>query len=132
MDAPEYHVESGYYGYPFFFKDDQTNGLLAPGPQKPQSWPGAPAVNERFLPALTDFGGGSPTGGLCYMSDGLPENYRGKLLFSEWGQQKLSVIEVARGGRQLQFVNNEPLLMPEKGGNFRPMELSVAARTARC
>jgi putative membrane-bound dehydrogenase-like protein len=122
-----YHIESGYYGYPFYYKNDQTNGLKTPGPQKPQSWPGAPEVNERFLPALTDFGGGSPCGGLCYMSDGLPEKYRGKLLFSEWGQRKVHVIEVAPDGASFKFVSNEPLLSEDKGGSFRPMQMYVAA-----
>jgi putative membrane-bound dehydrogenase-like protein len=122
-----YHVESGYYGYPFFYKNDLSNGLITPGPQKAQPVPGAPAANERFLPALTDFGGGSPCGGLVYLSDGLPEKYRGKLLFSEWGQRKLSVIEVAKNGATFDFVKNEPLLEEDKGGSFRPMEMYVAA-----
>jgi len=121
----EYHVESGYYGYPYYYRKDQTNGLLAPGPNKAQPFPDAPAVNERFLPSLTDFGGGSPTGGLCYMSDGLPEKYRGKQLFSEWGQRRLSVIEVAQDGAGFKHVNNQPLLEESKGGSFRPMELYV-------
>ncbi len=122
-----YHIESGYYGYPFYYKNDRTNGLKTPGPQKPQSWPGAPEVNERFLPCLTDFGGGSPCGGLCYMSDGLPEKYRGKLLFSEWGQRKLYVIEVAPDGASYKFVSKEDLLTEDKGGSFRPMQMYVAA-----
>ncbi|HEV7404439.1 MAG TPA: PVC-type heme-binding CxxCH protein [Chthoniobacteraceae bacterium] len=122
-----YHIESGYYGYPFYYKNDQTNGLKTPGPQKAQFWPGAPEVNERFLPALTDFGGGSPCGGLCYMSDGLPEKYRGKLLFSEWGQRNVSAIEVAPDGAGFKFVNRELMLTEDKGGNFRPMQMYVAA-----
>ena len=83
-------------------------------------------MNERLLPAMTDFGGGAPTGGLCYMSDGLPEAYRGKLLFSEWGQRRVSVIDVARDGATFKFVKNDPLLI-DAGGDFRPMELYVAA-----
>lgn len=121
----EYHVESGYYGYPYFYKNDQTNGLLSPGPHKAQPFPGAPTVNERILPSLTDFGGGSPTGGLCYMSDGLPEKYRGMQLFSEWGQRRLSVIQVARDGAAFKHVKNEALL-EGKTGAFRPMELYIA------
>jgi putative membrane-bound dehydrogenase-like protein len=122
-----YHVESGYYGYPHFYKNDLTNGLLAPGPQKAQPAPGAPAQNERFLPALTDFGGGSPCGGLCYLSDGLPEAYRGKQLFAEWGQRRISVIEVAPEGAAYRFVKNDALLEEAKGGSFRPMQIYVAA-----
>jgi len=121
------HIESGYYGYPFYFKNDRTNGMMKEGPLKPQFWADAPAVNERLLPAMTDFGGGAPTGGLCYMSDGLPELYRGKLLFSEWGQRRVSVIDVAKDGATFKFVKNDPLLIEDKGGDFRPMELYVAA-----
>ncbi|MDB6152693.1 MAG: hypothetical protein JWL90_1146 [Chthoniobacteraceae bacterium] len=122
-----HHIEGGYYGYPFLYKLDLSNGLVQPGPQKPQSFPGAVTRDERFLPAMTDFGGGSPTGGLCYMSDGLPEQYRGKLLFSEWGQRRVSAIEVARDGATFKFVKNEALVQDGKGGDFRPMQLSVAA-----
>ena len=60
------------------------------------------------------------------MSDGLPEAYRGKLFFSEWGQRRVSVIDVARDGATFKFVKNDPLLI-DAGGDFRPMELYVAA-----
>ncbi len=76
---------------------------------------------------MTDFGGGSPTGGLCYLSDGLPEPYRGKLLFSEWGKGGLFVIEVARDGATFRFVKNTPLIQGGNGIDFRPMQLSVAS-----
>ena len=76
---------------------------------------------------MADFGGGSPTGGLCYLSDGLPEKYRGKLLFSEWGKGALHVTEVARDGATFRLVKDEPLIQSEKGADFRPMEIAVAA-----
>ncbi|HZJ13872.1 MAG TPA: hypothetical protein VFD27_02425, partial [Chthoniobacteraceae bacterium] len=84
------------------------------------------ANTQPFLPAMTDFGGGSPTGGLCYLSDGLPEAYRGKLFFSEWGKGGLFVIEVVRDGATFRFVKNTPLVQSAKGADFRPMQISVA------
>jgi len=96
--------------------------------QTPPWRPGALAVNtELFLPAMADFGGGSPTGGLCYLSDGLPEQYRGKHFFSEWGKAGIFVTEVARDGATFKLVSDTKLIEPEKGGDFRPMQLSVAA-----
>ena len=83
--------------------------------------------HSSFLPAMADFGGGSPTGGLCYLSDGLPENYRGKHFFSEWGKSGVFVTEVARDGATFKLVSDTKLIEPEKGADFRPMQLSVAA-----
>ncbi len=121
------HVESGYYGYPFYFKKDVTNGLMARGPQKPQYEAGVVGTNELFLPAMTDFGGGAPTGGLCYLSDGLPEEYRGKPFFSEWGKSTVFMTELAREGATFKFVKATTIVQAAKGADFRPMELSVAA-----
>jgi putative membrane-bound dehydrogenase-like protein len=83
--------------------------------------------SDSFLPAMADFGGGSPTGGLCYLSDGLPEQYRGKHFFSEWGKAGVFVTEVARDGATFKLVSDTKLVEPDKGGDFRPMQLSVAA-----
>ncbi len=121
-----HHIESGYYGYPFYFKTDATNGLMKPGPGKPQFKPGS-GTNEIFLPAMTDFGGGSPTGGLCYLSDGLPEEYRGKLFFSEWGRSNVFVVETAHEGATFRYANHQTLVKGDTGADFRPMELAVAS-----
>lgn len=83
--------------------------------------------SDTFLPAMTDFGGGSPTGGLCYLSDGLPEKYRGKHFFSEWGKAGLFVTELARDGATFKLVSDTKLVEPDKGGEFRPMQIAVAA-----
>ncbi len=74
---------------------------------------------------MTDFGPGSPTGGLCYLSDGLPEQYRGRLIFCEWGKGNIAAIEVAREGATFRFVTNTPQSAP--GADFRPMQVGVAA-----
>jgi putative membrane-bound dehydrogenase-like protein len=120
------HIEGGYYGYPFYFKEDTTNGLMAPGPQKPQFTATALSPNERFLPAMTDYGGGAPTGGLVYMSDGLPEKYRNVPFFSEWGKGTVFAVDLAREGATYRVKQNTTLVSADKGGDFRPMQLSVA------
>lgn len=121
-----HQIESGYYGYPFYFKEDTTNGLMAPGPQKPQFTATALSPNERFLPAMTDYGGGSPTGGLVYMSDGLPEKYRNVPFFSEWGKAGVYATELAREGATYKVAKDTALVTVDKGGDFRPMQLAVA------
>ncbi len=121
-----HHIEGGYYGYPFYFKEDTTNGLLAPGPQKPQFTATAVASNERFLPAMTDFGGGSPTGGLVYMSDGLPEQYRGVPFFAEWGKSGVFATELVREGATFKVAKDTAVAQADKGADFRPMQLYVA------
>ena len=149
-----HHIEGGYYGYPYDYQHAANYGVTLPSREtldalrrnghelvssvqksvfggkstddapnvNTEYWP----LNTNFLPALTDFGGGSPTGGLCYLSDGLPEPYRGKLLFSEWGKGGVFVIEVVRDGATFRFVKNTPLIQGGDGIDFRPMQLSVA------
>ena len=121
-----HHIEGGYYGYPFYFKEDTTNGLMAPGPQKAQFNSTALSPNERFLPAMTDYGGGAPTGGLVYMSDGLPDKYRNVPFFSEWGKATVFAIDLAREGSTFRVKKNTTLVSADTGGDFRPMQLSVA------
>jgi len=150
-----HHIEGGYYGYPYDFRKALNYGVTQPSeqtlsaikqhgiaprrdalPRVPNSTGNATAadatdaqerVPPNFLPALADFGGGSPTGGLCYLSDGLPEQYRGRHFFSEWGKAGIFVTEVARDGATFKLVSDTKLIEPDKGGDFRPMQISVAA-----
>lgn len=139
-----HHIEGGYYGYPCDYRSAPNYGVVQPSQQtldaikqhggsvSPQRSEEATGGNKseqpmRFLPAMADFGGGSPTGGLCYLSDGLPEKYRGKHFFSEWGKAGLYVTEVARDGTTFKLVSDTKLVEPAKGGEFRPMQVSVAA-----
>lgn len=139
-----HHIEGGYYGYPYDYRSAPNYGVVQPSQQtldaikqhggvaQPPKSEGAKGDNKteqlmRFLPAMADFGGGSPTGGLCYLSDGLPEKYRGKHFFSEWGKAGLYVTEVARDGATFKLVSDTKLVEPAKGGEFRPMQISVAA-----
>jgi putative membrane-bound dehydrogenase-like protein len=133
-----HHIEGGYYGYPYDYRSAPNYGVIQPSKQtldaikqfggsvvEPQR--SEEAKFDRFLPAMADFGGGSPTGGLCYLSDGLPEKYRGKHFFSEWGKAGLFVTEVARDGATFKLVSDTKLVEPAKGGEFRPMQIAVAA-----
>jgi putative membrane-bound dehydrogenase-like protein len=149
-----HHIEGGYYGYPYDYRKAPNYGVTQPSEQTlnaikqhggsidleatlsdgrkvgglfPIHDAPKPQTNETFLPAMADFGGGSPTGGLCYLSDGLPEKYRGKHFFSEWGKAGIFVTEVARDGATYRLVSDTKLIEPDKGGDFRPMQISVAA-----
>ncbi len=120
-----HHIEGGFYGYPYHYKTDATNGLIQPGPQKPQPTAAALPVNELFLPAMTDYGGGSPCGGLVYLSDGLPENYRGNSLFSEWGKSTVFGFEFEREGATFKVKKQYPLIERGSAGEVRPLMLCV-------
>ena len=133
-----HHIEGGYYGYPYDYRSAPNYGVVQPSKQTLDAikqYGGTTAGDSQapldrhrdFLPAMADFGGGSPTGGLCYLSDGLPEQYRGKHFFSEWGKAGLYVTEVARDGATFKLVSDTKLVEPAKGGEFRPMQISVAA-----
>jgi putative membrane-bound dehydrogenase-like protein len=147
-----HHIEGGYYGYPYDYRSVPNYGVIEPSKQtldaikqhggtttnsqegrnegKENTASGVPdflSSHRDFLPAMADFGGGSPTGGLCYLSDGLPEKYRGKHFFSEWGKAGLYVTEVVRDGATFKLVSDTKLVEPAKGGEFRPMQISVAA-----
>ena len=126
-----HHIEGGYYGYPYDYRHAKNYGVTEPSKQtldaiKQHSPDEDLPTTERFLPAMADFGSGSPTGGLCYLSDGLPEPYRGKLMFTEWGKGALFVTEVARAGATFKLVSDTKLIEAEKGSDFRPMQINVA------
>ena len=100
-----HHVVGGHFGYPYEF-------LLAP---------------HRALPIVAGWFGGSGTQGICYEEDGLPERYRGNLLFCDWGQQTVFRHEVRKDGGTFRLVKREPLV--EKGdlADFRPFAIAADA-----
>jgi putative membrane-bound dehydrogenase-like protein len=147
-----HHIETGFYGYPFSYRYAKNYGVTQPSEQtlaaiKQHGYsalsappPLAPAKGDRenppasldlahapFLPAMADFGGGSPTGGVCYLSDGLPESYRGKHLFSEWGKAGLFATALERDGATFKLASDDKVIEAPKGGEFRPMQCSLAA-----
>ena len=75
-------VDGGFYGYPYDYK---ARGAAATY----TLWMGG---------AMLDFGGGSPSGVMCYNEDALPAEYRGNLLLCEWGRSQLIDLNVVRDG----------------------------------
>ena len=111
-----HHIEGGDYRHP----SDQRSAPMAGGEP-----PEKPALDH--LPAIALFTDGAPAGGCCYLSDGLPEKYRGKHFFSERGKAGVLVTEIVRDGATFKLVSDSKLIEPAKAGVFRPEQLCVAA-----
>lgn len=67
--------------------------------------------------------GEAPSGIVAYESDGLPDDYRGQLLITSWGDHRLDRFQLERRGasftsRAVPFVTG--------GENFRPVGIAVA------
>ncbi len=98
-------VDGGYYGYPHDYRK-----------RKPYT-----------LWMIADYGGGSPTGGVAYNEDALPEAYRGNLFMLEWGKGQVVRFAVERQGASYRIKQREVLLNRAKGGKeFRPVGITVA------
>ena len=78
---------------------------------------------KETVPAIADFGGGSPCGGWVYEDDGLPELYRGRVFHCEWGKQKISAVRVKPDGANFKLVDEVPFLDPGQLKDFRPYTL---------
>jgi putative membrane-bound dehydrogenase-like protein len=97
-------VDGGFYGYPWDYK-----------PRRPYT-----------LWMMNDYGGGSPTGGLAYNEDALPEEYRGNLFMCEWGKGQIARFIVERDGASYKIVRRDAFLT--KGDKeFRPVGIAVSA-----
>jgi putative membrane-bound dehydrogenase-like protein len=97
-------VDGGYYGYPYDYK-----------PQRPYT-----------LWMMQDFGGGAPTGGLCYNEDALPAEYRGNLFMCEWGKGQIDRFVLERSGASFKIAKRDQMI--KKGSKeFRPVGIAVSA-----
>ena len=97
-------VDGGFYGYPYDYK-----------PKRPYT-----------LWMMGDDGGGSPTGGLAYNEDALPEEYRGNLFMCEWGKGQIARFIVERDGGSFKKVRRDNFVT--KGTkDFRPVGIAVSA-----
>ena len=94
-------VPGGYYGYPWDYHEHQ----------------------ERMLPCMKDYGGGSPTGGLVYREAAWPAPYPGSLFFCEWAKQRLRRFEVEPQGATFRVVKDEDFLEPGDVQEFRPTDV---------
>jgi putative heme-binding domain-containing protein len=94
-------VPGGYYGYPWDYHEHQ----------------------ERMLPCMQDYGGGSPTGGLVYRESAWPAPYAGSLFFCEWAKQKLRRFEVEPQGATFRVRKDEDFLEAGDVQEFRPVDV---------
>jgi putative membrane-bound dehydrogenase-like protein len=97
-------VDGGFYGYPYDYK-----------PRRPYT-----------LWMMADYGGGSPTGGLAYNEDALPEEYRGNLFMCEWGKKELVRFRVQRDGGSFKVESREAFLAKDTQ-EFRPVGIAISA-----
>jgi putative membrane-bound dehydrogenase-like protein len=97
-------VDGGFYGYPHDYK-----------PRRPYT-----------LWMMGDYGGGSPTGGLAYSEDALPEEYRGNLFMCEWGKGEIDRFVIKRDGGSFKIERPDAFL--KRGSkDFRPVGIAVSA-----
>lgn len=105
-------VDGGYYGYPYDYRKRQPHTL----------W------------MIADYGGGSPTGGIGYNEDALPEEYRGNLFMLEWGKGQLVRFAVERQGASYRIKQRDIIVQrvaaktKVKGGvnEFRPVGIAIS------
>ncbi len=98
-------VDGGYYGYPYDYRKRKPFTL----------W------------MIADFGGGSPTGGIAYNEDALPEAYRGNLFMLEWGKGQLIRFAVERQGASYRIKQRDVIVNRVKGGKeFRPVGVTIS------
>jgi putative membrane-bound dehydrogenase-like protein len=117
-----------------FVRDNTDDGLgwntrlmyLPPGAFMGYPWAYKQRPKE-CLPAITEFGGGSPCGGWVYTDDGLPEDYRGRIFHCEWGQGKIGAVKVKPDGAGFKFVDQIDFMTPNGVKDFRPFTLRPTA-----
>ena len=100
-----HHIVGGQYGYPYQF-------LTSP---------------RRALPIMGGQVGGVGAQGICYNEDGLPDEYRGNLIFCDWGLQTVLRFEIRKAGGSFAVVRRTPVVTKGNLGDFRPFSLAVAS-----
>jgi putative membrane-bound dehydrogenase-like protein len=98
-----HHIDSGYHGYPFDYHDRK----------------------DRILPAIAEFGGGSPCGGIFYAEDIWPEKYRGCHFWAEWGQRVVRGFRFVPAGASFKIAEKFELVEPGPVESFRPLDLAL-------
>lgn len=78
---------------------------------------------ERALPAMAEYGGGSPTGGLVYRGGVWPAPYPGSLFFCEWAKSALRRFELEPAGSSFRVVLAEDFMTAGALESFRPTDL---------
>jgi putative membrane-bound dehydrogenase-like protein len=78
------------------------------------------------LPPLADLGRGSSAGGVCYLETAFPAEYRGNLIFCEWGR---SVVRYARRRAESSFASMQEVEFASGASTdpygFKPTDIVV-------
>lgn len=99
-----HHVDGGYYGYPFDYHNRQ----------------------DKMLPSMGEYGGGSPCGGLYYGEDAWPERYRGLLYWAEWGQRVVRAFRFEPAGSTFKIAEKIDFIEHGTVDDFRPLDLALS------
>ena len=94
-------VIGGYYGYPWDYHEHQ----------------------DRMLPCMAEYGGGSPTGGLAYREAAWPEEYRDNLFFCEWGKGSLRRFALEPDGATFKVRVAEDFVKAGDVPAFKPLDV---------
>lgn len=95
-----YHVNTGYYGYPFDYLKHA----------------------ERHLPRITEHGGGSPVGAACYNEAAWPKEFQQNAFHCEWGKGKVQRFATKAAGASF-TAEMEDFMTNDGSGEFRPQDL---------
>ena len=100
-----HHIVGGHFGFPYQF-------LTAP---------------YRSLPIMAGMKDGAGAQGICYNEDGLPAEFRGNLLFCDWGSQTVSRFEIRKAGGTHAVSRRSTLVSRGDAHDFRPFSLAASA-----
>ncbi len=94
-------VPGGYYGYPWDYHEHQ----------------------DRMLPCMAEYGGGSPTGGLAYREAAWPEEFHDNLFFCEWGNGALRRFVLEPSGATFKVKTAENFVKAGDVKAFKPLDV---------
>jgi len=103
MGRVTHMIDGGFYGYPFDFIPQQPHTL----------W------------MLADYGAGAATGTLAVTGDGIPEDWRGNLILSDFGQRNLRRVVLERQAGSFRAVRDQ-LLFSNPPADFRPVGIAFS------
>ena len=103
MGRVTHMIDGGFYGYPFDFIPQQPHTL----------W------------MLADYGAGAATGALAVTGDGIPEEWRGNLILSDFGQRNLRRVVLERQAGSFRAVRDQQLFS-NPPADFRPVGIAFS------
>ena len=104
-------VEGGDYGYRFRYGRKGTHPFVAWNGELPGTLPMASATGE------------APAGLICYDSINLPDEYRGELIATSWGDHRIDRFSLSDHGATA-WAKMSPLVTG--GEDFRPASIAIA------